>query len=197
MLDELGVERAMVAGYSMGGAVAQLMWRQHPERVAGLVLCSTARNYRGASRERLFFPVLTAAMHPLSGSRLDPRRADGRDAAGAPVRRQLATRPPGARRSSGAPAPGRCPEVLGDLGRFNSASWIGGVDVPTSVVVTASRPHLPGRRRAPCRAIDDAVAHDAPGGHASIVLDHARWTPVFLEAVADVTGRVPARRLAV
>ena len=28
------------------------------------------------------------------------------------------------------------PEVLGELGRFNSASWVGEVDVPTAVVVT-------------------------------------------------------------
>ena len=36
------------------------------------------------------------------------------------------------------------PEVLGELGRFNSADWIGEVDVPTAVVVTAARPGDPG-----------------------------------------------------
>ena len=36
------------------------------------------------------------------------------------------------------------------------------------------------------------IGHDAEGRP-----DLARWTPVFLEAVADVTGRVPARQLAV
>ena len=35
---------------------------------------------------------------------------------------------------------------------------------------------------------------ETPGGHASVVLDHDRWLPAFLEAVADVTGRVPADR---
>jgi pimeloyl-ACP methyl ester carboxylesterase len=41
-------ERLTVVGYSMGGMVAQLLWRRHPERVAGLVLCATARNVRGS-----------------------------------------------------------------------------------------------------------------------------------------------------
>ena len=95
-------------------------------------------------------------------------------------------------------SPWSMPEVLGELGRFNSALWIGAVDVPTAVVVTGSDKAIPTRRqRKLAAAIADASVYETPGGHASIVLDHARWTPVFLEAVADVTGRVPARRLAV
>ena len=85
------------------------------------------------------------------------------------------------------------PEVLGELGRFNSAPWIGAVDVPTAVVVTGGDKAIPARRqRRLAAAIPDAQVYEAPGGHASIVLDHGRWLPVFLEAVADVTGRVPA-----
>ncbi len=40
-LDELGVERAVVAGLSMGGYLAFALWRRHPQRVAGLVLADT------------------------------------------------------------------------------------------------------------------------------------------------------------
>jgi 3-oxoadipate enol-lactonase len=40
--DVLGIERFVPVGYSMGGPIAQLIWRQHPERVAGLVLCATS-----------------------------------------------------------------------------------------------------------------------------------------------------------
>jgi len=88
------------------------------------------------------------------------------------------------------------PEVLAELGRFNSAPWIGTVDVPAAVVVTARDKAIPTRRqRKLAAAIPNASVHEAPGGHASIVLDHERWTPVFLDAVAEVTGRVPARRM--
>lgn len=41
VLDEIGVERAYVLGYSMGGAIAQEFVRQFPHRVAGLILCAT------------------------------------------------------------------------------------------------------------------------------------------------------------
>src|SRR4051794_6051259 len=46
LLDHLGIERAFVAGYSMGGPVAQLLARARPDLVAGLVLCATSRNWR-------------------------------------------------------------------------------------------------------------------------------------------------------
>jgi len=190
LMDELGVERAVIAGYSMGGAIAQLMWHQHPDRVAGLVLCSTARNYRGASRERLFFPILTAAMHPLSGHALI--RVE-QLAATLPEIPSLEIDNPATwgRAEFRSTSAWSMPEVLGELGRFNSAPWIGGVDVPTAVVVTASDHTIPERRqRRLAAAIEGATVHEAPGGHASIVLGASTWVPIFVEAVADVVGRV-------
>src|SRR5437764_7023572 len=49
----LGVGPVVVVGYSMGGVVAQLLWQRHPELVAGLVLCSTAADFRLPVHERL------------------------------------------------------------------------------------------------------------------------------------------------
>jgi pimeloyl-ACP methyl ester carboxylesterase len=40
-LDQLGIERTVVCGLSMGGYVAFEMWRHHPDRIRGLVLCDT------------------------------------------------------------------------------------------------------------------------------------------------------------
>jgi 3-oxoadipate enol-lactonase len=189
VMDELGVEQAIIAGYSMGGSVAQLMWRQHPEKVVGLVLCSTARNFRGARRERLFFPMLTAVTQTMAGHALTR------------VEELAATLPDEPSMDRSDPASwGRAefrstsawsfPEVLSELGRFNSASWIGEVDVPTAVVVTARDHTIPERRqRRLAASIPGATTYVAPGGHASIVLGARRWLPVFHEALADVTGR--------
>lgn len=41
LLDVLGIERALVAGLSMGGYVALALWRKYPERVRALALCDT------------------------------------------------------------------------------------------------------------------------------------------------------------
>jgi 3-oxoadipate enol-lactonase len=40
-LDALGIERAVVAGLSMGGYVALALWRRHRDRIRGLVLADT------------------------------------------------------------------------------------------------------------------------------------------------------------
>ena len=40
----LGLGRFVAVGYSMGGMVAQLLYRRHPSLLSGLVLCATARN---------------------------------------------------------------------------------------------------------------------------------------------------------
>jgi len=143
----------------------------------------------------MFFPVMTLAMHPLSRVALTKVErvaqtlpempsvevADGVDWGRAEFRSTSAW---------------SMPEVLGELGRFNSAPWIGSVDVPAAVVITARDKAIPTRRqRKLAAAIPEATVHEAPGGHASIVLDHERWTPVFLEAVATVTRRLPARRM--
>jgi 3-oxoadipate enol-lactonase len=194
VLDALGIDQALVVGYSMGGAVAQEMWHRHPERVSGLVLASTARNFRGHAREKFFFSLMTLAMNPLSRIAQpkverfalglpDVSPYDARDRVGWGAREFRST------------SAWSMPEVLGELGRFNSAAWISGVDVPTAVVVTTRDKAIPARRqRALAAAVPGAELLEAPGGHASVVMDHAGWFPVFLEAVADVTARTPAQR---
>jgi 3-oxoadipate enol-lactonase len=42
LLDQVGVGRATIVGLSIGGLIAQELYRQSPERVAALVLCDTA-----------------------------------------------------------------------------------------------------------------------------------------------------------
>src|SRR5919201_1494134 len=59
-LDALGIERAIAVGYSLGGPVAQLLWRRHPEKVEGLVLCATSYRFINGARERFVFGSMMA-----------------------------------------------------------------------------------------------------------------------------------------
>ena len=42
LADELGIDTFIPVGFSMGSLVAQLVWRRHPDRTEGLVLCAGA-----------------------------------------------------------------------------------------------------------------------------------------------------------
>jgi pimeloyl-ACP methyl ester carboxylesterase len=53
LLDALGVERAHVLGMSLGGAIAQLLALEHPERVATLILASSTPGGPGHSQPDL------------------------------------------------------------------------------------------------------------------------------------------------
>jgi pimeloyl-ACP methyl ester carboxylesterase len=188
LLDVLGVEQAYVAGYSMGGLVAQLVAHRHPERVAGLVLCATARNFRGKRREKLFFPIMTLAMHPLSGYAL------------ARVERFAEHLPAAPNLDASTPAFGRAefrstsawsmPEVLGELGRFNSAPWVGDIACPTAVVVTDNDHAIPAsRQRKLAQAIPGAEVFEIHGGHMSLILHTEEWRQALVAALTSVVHR--------
>ena len=190
LASELGIERLIPVGYSMGGPVAQLLWRRHPHLVAGMVLCATATHFSFPDmRSRLYMSGLLG----LSvASRLTP----------VPVRRQLAD---GLirRRLQGSPIAdwGTAQMQEGDptavleagwaLGRYQSGAWIGGVDVPTAVVVTALDQVVPPRRQRELgAAIPAARVIEVAGDHGACVTDPSRFVPALLEACADVTRRL-------
>ena len=54
----LGIERAVAVGYSMGGAVAQVLWRRHHDLVAGLVLGASAARFAVDDWQRQDFDML-------------------------------------------------------------------------------------------------------------------------------------------
>jgi pimeloyl-ACP methyl ester carboxylesterase len=62
LMDALGIERAVVAGHSMGGMVAQHFGLKYPERVEKLILCATTQCLMRNAAKRAF---INFAIHLL------------------------------------------------------------------------------------------------------------------------------------
>jgi 3-oxoadipate enol-lactonase len=194
--DALGVDRFTVVGYSMGGAIAQLVWRRHRRRVQGLVLASTSRNFRGRPVERLWFTVTNAAMGRLGErARLGMERLSSR----------LTDEPTALTADASTVGPWAYAEfrstsfwallaALDAIGSFDSSTWIRRVDVPTSVVIATRDRFIPARRQhALAAAIPGAISYEVEGSHAAIVLGAEEFVPVLLDACASVTRRINHR----
>ena len=61
LLEQIGADRVVVVGYSMGGPVGMLLARRHPGRVKALVMQATALEWRDAAYERVVWRLLSAA----------------------------------------------------------------------------------------------------------------------------------------
>ena len=197
--DALGVERFLVVGYSMGGAVAQLVWKRHRDRVEGMVLAATARNFRGKATERLWFGLTKTAM-----TRWGDRARTGM----LKVATALHEAPAGLSATAERIAPWAMAEfrstsawsmlaAIDEIGRFDSGPWIRRVDVPTSVIVATRDRFIPTRRqRRLAAAIPGAMVYDVEGNHAAIVLGADDFVPALVEACRSVTRRIERRRAA-
>ena len=190
VIDALELDDVIVCGYSLGSIVAQRVWRQHREKVKGLVLCATTDRFALTPSERLFFAGMGVAMFGARGiSRSRTALTTARAAA-----RALDLEPSDihewALREFRSTSPWAIGQTLASLGKHHSRPWITKIDVPTAVVVgTKDRVIQPSRQFSLARAIPGATVHDVEAGHAMCVLEAEKFVPVVLEAVNTVDAR--------
>jgi pimeloyl-ACP methyl ester carboxylesterase len=190
LVQALGLDQVMVAGYSMGSIIAQRVWRQHPEIVSGLVLCATTDRFRSSIAERGFHAGVEATMFGTRGlSRSRIARLGARTAAKA---LDLGTDDiyDWAFAEFRSTSPWAVGQAVAALGRHHSRPWLPRIDVPTAVVVTLQDHVLPPDNQiALARRIPGATIHDVKAGHAACVLQSERFVPALLEAVTTVNAR--------
>lgn len=130
---------AIAVGYSMGGPVAQLMWRDHRESVSGMVLCATGADFFPGNRERYVFAALSQI---LAGT---TRLGTLASFVPATIARRILNVKPSerdpamvdwARREMSKHNMRMLLEAGQSLATYSSREWLHRVDVPTSVLVT-------------------------------------------------------------
>ncbi len=187
----LGIAPTIVYGYSMGGAIAQLIARDHADVVAGLVLSGTAQHWQEDELKRAWrampFVGFGLSVAPGSGWRVALKRAGFR-----PGPKMAWVHSEMTRHNARDIA-----EAGRELGRFDSRPWLAPLPVPTAVVLTSVDDAVPPVKQHQLATTLQAQVFEAPVRHlevAAMASDESarRYNPVLIEALDAIRERCAA-----
>lgn len=180
VVEALELGPTTVLGYSMGGPVAQLMWRRHRASVAGLVLCATSASFEA---RQFNSPMARAALGAVSALSLVPSPVRRYGMSYATARWSAGGAAPWASEEWGRSDPTALLQAGAALSRFNSNPWIGDVDVPVAVVVTELDTTVsPHRQRKLAQSIPTARLFPVQGDHRVCVDAPEEFVPALMAA---------------
>jgi len=189
LLRTLGLGPATVVGYSMGGTIAQLMARDHPDVVSGLVLSGTCQHFQDPETQRVWKWMGAAGVAMgvapqrffSAGLRRQGLREDG----------HLAWLLAELKRHN----PKDTAEAGRELGRFDSRPWLSSITLPASVVLTARDSAVsPAKQRELANALA-AKVFEVPLDHLQLTSRPDEYNSALVEAIAAVAPqRAPITR---
>jgi len=199
LLDSLGTGPVVVVGYSMGGAVAQELWRRHPKAVSGLVLCATSADYREKSPRGRYVEqprrVAVAALGRLLPSGLRAKAvaklraaSTARLQAGTDSTSEVQRWAAGQLQRSD---PFQVAAAGAALRRYVSPGDLARIEVPVSLVVTTQDEVVPTAEQHQLAELLPAgtTVHEVDAGHGVFVEDPDLFLPALASACAEVTER--------
>lgn len=199
LLRHLGTGPAVAVGYSMGGAIAQLLWQRNPDVVAGLVLCATSSSWRASRRMRWGWRAMGGLQVML---RLVPRQwweatYEAQMRGALPVRvTQMITEDTPTEVAALLPwliaeldrgSAEDLAEAGREMGRYDARGWLQTVDVPTAVIVTTRDSLVPPEmQRDLADRIPGASTWEVRGDHDAVVARPDQFLPALTGAVHEV-----------
>ena len=182
----LGVTRVTAVGYSMGGPIAMLLARRHPQLVASLVLAATALEWNATARERARFkvsrvlgPVTRRFIRPSTTRFVFARRVTRRH----PLRRHLGWMLSEWRRNDqwNMAQAGRA------ISHFDARGWIASLSIPVVVVLTTTDQLVPPRKQHALAEAANAEVVPLDGDHFVNVGKPAEFSAAMIRAVRLAT----------
>ncbi len=204
LIEALGLDKPVIVGYSMGGAVAQVLARRHRELIGGIVLCATAASF--ARRLELQPVVRAVSKIAAAGSRRYPGTAEG------VLHWQIARHDRSAGTRGQSPVGNGMEWALAErsksdlatfieagaaLNAYDSSGWLPELDVPAAVVITSrDQTVAPWRQDTLAALIPKARRYVVDAGHDVVVAAPDLLLPVLVNACQELAQPL-ARRVAV
>jgi 3-oxoadipate enol-lactonase len=186
-LRQLDAAPALIVGYSMGGAIAQLVARDHPDVASGVVLSGTAQHWQDPQTRRTWSAMgilgLLLSVAPRQFWGWGFRRV------GMPQNERTVWVQSELMRASARDIA----EAGRELGRFDSRPWLSSVMVPIAVLITTRDEAVhPAKQRELAAAAGGPVL-ESPIRHLEIVTQSAAYNPALLEALQAVRSAEQVR----
>ncbi len=181
----LGIERAVVVGYSMGGPLTLTMARRHPDFVRAIVLQATALEWRATVRERLtwrLLPLMGSAMRSWLYPRVLRRLTRDLLPDDHPVAPYRAWLDAETMRAN----PFAIVEAGRALAAYDARPWAAGIGVPSaSLITTVDRLVRPRKQRELAAAVGASV-RELRADHFSTITHPGQFAALTVELVEEV-----------
>ncbi|MDQ6746612.1 MAG: alpha/beta hydrolase [Candidatus Dormibacteraeota bacterium] len=186
LMKALGTGPVTAVGYSMGGAITQLLAARHPRSVNSIVLCATTDQWQDNRRMRLAWKTMSAlefAMtHMSRGLWVRLLRRQGLNA-GNEVTDWIITE---LQRND----PVAVAEAGREMSRYDARPWLKKVKVPAAVICPRQDELVPPRfQRQLAADLPDGRLYELEGHHVVVSQDTARYMRVLLQALTDLEER--------
>jgi len=187
LADQLGIDKFIPVGYSMGGTVAQLVWKRHAHRVAGLVLAATSGHFVSHRKERVGFTAM-AGIGALS--RIVPASVRESISHRLYVSRKTMTWEPWAAKEASGHEWRLLLEAGAALGLYDSRHWLPQVDVPTSMIITTTD-HVVAteRQRELADLVPNIHVQTIDADHDAVYARADEFVPMLVNACLNVAQR--------
>jgi 3-oxoadipate enol-lactonase len=160
LLEQLGVTRPIVVGYSMGGAIAQLLINRHPGSAGAVVFCATTHDWSGWRMRTWWYSLavlrLLIGLAPYSTWRW--------------MARKLGAKPGGEASWSAAELTrGSARDIARAgfaLGRYRTSTPAGTPPIPAAVIFTTKdRQVMPAKQQALADAVHPVLKREIEDDH--------------------------------
>ncbi|MBJ7608206.1 MAG: alpha/beta fold hydrolase [Candidatus Dormibacteraeota bacterium] len=184
LLQILAPGPVVVVGYSMGGAIAQILAHRHPEMLRGMVLVATAAEWRAAPQLRAAWYLMGAMQ---LGWRLTPRRTWS----------ELMNLMYGGKAPQwfagelARGAPWDIAEAGREMGRYDARGWLREVRVPAAVIATTEDVLVPVSRQLTLARALGAPVIEIDAGHL-VALTNPRQLNGALQGALEIVAQ-PSR----
>ena len=182
LVEQLDLGPVTVVGYSMGGAIAQIFARRHPELTHGMVLSATTNQWRENRRMRIGWRglrllefMLTHSQHRVWASIL---RRNGRAETSEEILDWIISE---LERND----PKAIAEAGREMSRFDSRPWIAEIQAPVAVIAPKRDQLVPPSFQRQLAKDIGATLFEVNGDHTVVGMHPDRYLPCCLLYTSD------------